>query len=62
MTYTYSSAGKGDDPRPFSDYKQYTDNFDDILNMGKDTLGARIERELRRDSTPDTDLPKQKPQ
>jgi hypothetical protein len=64
MITSYSSAGKGDKARPFSDYKRYSDNFDEISNMGKDTFGAKIEQKLQQQQelTSVIDLSEQKPQ
>lgn len=63
MKYTYSAAGKGSDPRPV-DYKQFTTHFDEIINMGKNTRGAKLDR-LQQEQNQATDIvnsSEQKPQ
>jgi len=55
MTIRY---GKGSSARPFSSYTGFLQNFDEIPNMGKNTLAAKLAEKIRQEQ--EQEQPEQK--
>lgn len=47
MTTNY--GGKGSKARPYSNYAEFLDNFDEIPNMGKNTLAAKLKERVQQE-------------